>query len=114
MKEGPTLGSMGEIEPCTKEVGPMTHISFDHHKKWTQAAAIDDQGNINREMRVLNDGNSLKGFLKRLPKPLTGVVEAGPTWGWIYDTLSELGLKMIVANPRRRSRGVRCCTATFR
>ena len=27
------------------------------------------------------------------------MVEAGPTWGWIYDTLSEIGVKMIVANP---------------
>jgi transposase len=76
----------------------MTYIGFDHHKKWTQAAAIDDQAKIIREMRILNDRNSLKGFLKGLPKPLMGVVEAGPTWGWIYDTLSELGVKMIVAN----------------
>ncbi len=75
----------------------MTCIGFDHHKKWTQAAAIDDQGKIIREMRVLNDRNSLKGFLKGLPKPLKGVVEAGPRWGWIYDTLSELGVKMMVA-----------------
>jgi transposase len=77
----------------------MTYIGFDHHKKWTQAAAIDDQAKIIRAMRVLNDRSSLKGFLKGLPKPLMGVVEAGPTWGWIYDTLSELGVKMIVANP---------------
>jgi len=52
----------------------MTCIGFDHHKKWTQAAAIDDQGKIIREMRVLNDNSSLKGFLKGLPKPLKGVV----------------------------------------
>src|SRR5882724_2622940 len=77
----------------------MTCIGFDHHKKWTQAAAVDDQGKIIREMRVLNDNSSLKGFLKGLPQPLKGVVEAGPTWGWIYDTLTELGVKMIVANP---------------
>jgi len=77
----------------------MTYIGFDHHKKWTQAAAIDEKGKIIREMRVLNDSSSLKGFLKGMPKPLKGVVEAGPTWGWIYDTLTELGVKMIVANP---------------
>ena len=80
-----------------------TCIGFDHHKKWTQAAAVDDEGKIIREMRVLNDTNSLKGFLKGLPKPLKGVVEAGPTWGWIYDTLTEIGVKMIVANPSREA-----------
>ena len=26
----------------------MTYIGFDHHKKWTQAAAVDDQGKIIR------------------------------------------------------------------
>ena len=35
----------------------MTHIGFDHHKKWTQAAAIDEQGKIIRELRVLNDSS---------------------------------------------------------
>ena len=28
----------------------MTYIGFDHHKKWTQAAAIDEQGKIIREI----------------------------------------------------------------
>ena len=60
----------------------MTYIGFDHHKKWTQAAAIDDQGKIIREMRVLNDSSSL-GFLKGLPKSLKRMVETGPTWGWL-------------------------------
>jgi hypothetical protein len=41
-----------------------------HHKKWTQAAAIEDQGKIVRAMRVLNDGSSLRGLLKGLSKPL--------------------------------------------
>jgi transposase len=41
-------------------------------------------------MRVPNDSSSLKGFLKALPKPLNGVVEAGPTWGWIYDTVRAI------------------------
>ena len=34
-----------------------------------------------------------------MAKPWKGLVEAGPTWGWIYDTLSELGVRMSVANP---------------
>ncbi len=50
----------------------MTYIGFNHHKKWTQAAAMDDQDKIIREMRVLNDSSSMKGFLKGLAKPLKG------------------------------------------
>lgn len=51
----------------------MTYIGFDYHKKWTQATAIDDQGKIILQARVLNDSGSLKGFLKGLAKPWKGV-----------------------------------------
>jgi len=53
----------------------MTYIGFDHHKKWTQAAAIDDQGKVIREMRVLNDSRFLKGFLSRIVKRVSGEQE---------------------------------------
>ena len=39
----------------------MTYIGSDYHKKWTQAAAIDDQGKMIPEMRVLNDTKDLYG-----------------------------------------------------
>jgi hypothetical protein len=55
----------------------MTYIGFDHHKKWTQSAGVDDQGEIIREMRVLNDSSSLKGFLKGLAKPWKGGSRSG-------------------------------------
>jgi hypothetical protein len=61
MKERPILSSVGEREISTQEIGSMTYIGFD---QWTQAAVIDDQGKIIREMRVFNDSGSLKGFLK--------------------------------------------------
>jgi len=91
---------MENQKTSTKDVGTMTHTGFDHHKKWTQAAAVDEQGKIIREMQVLNDINFLKEFLKGLAKPWKGVVEAELTWGWIYDTLTELGGRMVLANPR--------------
>ena len=31
---------------------------------------------------------------------MEGVVEAGPTWGWVYDTLSQAGVEMVLAHPR--------------
>ena len=71
MKAGPTLSRLGEI-------GTIYGKSRDDDlQKWTQATAIDDRGKIIRKMRVLNDRNSLKGFLKGLAKPLKGVIEAG-------------------------------------
>lgn len=77
----------------------MTYFGFDHHKKWTQAVATDEQGHRLREGRVVNTQKAFELFLKDLTQPWKGVVEAGPSWGWIYDTLSNLGVKMIVAHP---------------
>lgn len=77
----------------------MTYFGFDHHKRFTQAVAVDEAGKVLRECRVVNDRESLALFLKELPRPWKGVVEAGPSWGWIYDTLSQLGIEMIVAHP---------------
>lgn len=79
----------------------MTHLGFDHHKRATQAVAMDEQGSVLRERRVENSEEALKAFLSGLPKPWRGVVEAGPNWGWIYDTLTRLGVEMIVAHPRK-------------
>lgn len=76
-----------------------TYIGLDHHKRWTQIAAVNCDGELLREGRVSNDRRSLAEFFKELPKPWKGVVEAGPTWGWIYDTLEAMDVEMIVAHP---------------
>lgn len=76
-----------------------TFLGLDHHKRWTQIAAINEAGELLCEGRVSNDRQALAGFLKDLPQPWKGVVEAGPTWGWIYDTLDAMGVEMIVAHP---------------
>ena len=39
----------------------MTYFGFDHHKRWTQAVAMDKEGKVVREGRVLNDSASLTG-----------------------------------------------------
>ena len=44
----------------------MTYIGFDHHKKWTQAAAIDDQAKIiqrRRDTLACLREKSRKGFM---------------------------------------------------
>jgi len=36
----------------------MIYFGFDHHKRWTQAVAMDEQARVLREGRVLNDSVS--------------------------------------------------------
>jgi len=55
---------MGEIDTICQEVGNHDLHRIGLSEEWKQAVAIDEQGKIIREMRVLSDSNSLKGFRK--------------------------------------------------
>jgi transposase len=79
----------------------MTYLGLDHHKRWTQAAAVDESGTIIREARLNNDLASFSRFLQGLPKPWKAVVEAGPSWNWVYNTLESLEVRTILAHPAK-------------
>lgn len=79
----------------------MTYLGCDHHKGFTQIAAVDERGDILHEAKLPNSKAAFELFLKELPGPFKGVVEAGTSSGWLYDVLSSLGVEMIVAHPRK-------------
>jgi hypothetical protein len=64
----------------------MTYIGFDHHISGRRSQRSTIRKNLNREMRVLNDSSSLKGFLKGLPQPFDG---SGRSW---TDVRSDSGV----------------------
>jgi transposase len=77
----------------------MHYIGLDHHRKFTQVAVIDSDDAVVLEMRMPNTLEAVQDLLSRLePSPLA-VVEAGPSWGWIYDTFQKLGVNIVLANP---------------
>ena len=75
------------------------YIGLDHHRKFTQVAVVDDQDVVILEMRMANTEQSVDELLKRLNGRTEAVVEAGPSWGWIYDTFQRLGVAIVLANP---------------
>ncbi len=79
----------------------MIYLGLDHHKKSTFVCAIDEQGVVLRQGRVANTREAFVHFLEALPCPCSGVVEAGFSWFWIYQTLEELGIQMTLAHPHK-------------
>jgi transposase len=77
----------------------MHYIGLDHHRKFTQVAVVDSDDAVVLEMRMPNSLEAIEDLLKRLGGSPQAVVEAGPSWGWIYDTFQKLGVSVTLANP---------------
>ncbi len=75
------------------------YIGLDHHRKFTQVAVVDETDAVVLECKIPNTAEAVNAVLKRLKGPVRAVVEAGPSWGWIFDTFQKLGVEMVLANP---------------
>ncbi len=79
----------------------MIHLGIDHHKKYSQVAAMTDGGEIVWEGQLASEKEAFEGLKKLLPQnePVQSVLEAGRNWGVLYDALEELGMNPHLANP---------------
>ena len=75
----------------------MNYLGIDVHKHESQVAVLDDDGEIDREIRVENAN------LDEIAKEYAGakaVIEATSNYYTIYDTLDEY-LDVVVADPQQ-------------
>lgn len=77
----------------------MYYIGLDHHRKFTQVAVVDESDGVIFEARMNNTEEAIRNLLERWAGPKRAVVEAGPSWGWIYDTFQKNGVEIVLANP---------------
>lgn len=75
------------------------YIGLDHHRKFTQVAVVDETDAAVLECKMPNTLEAVSAMLGRLKGPTRAVVEAGPSWGWIFDTFQKLGVDIVLANP---------------
>jgi len=75
------------------------YIGLDHHRKFTQVAVVDETDAVILECKMANTIEAVTALLSRLKGTTKAVVEAGPSWGWIFDTFEHLGVEMVLANP---------------
>ena len=79
----------------------MIHVGIDHHKRYSHVNLLDDSGTILWEGRLGNDRSDFEKLKSRFigDTPVRSVLEAGRNWGPLFDTLDELGMNPILANP---------------
>jgi transposase len=78
----------------------MIYLGIDHHKAFSQVAALSDAGETLFERRIPTITRSWTELKAELGgAEVRCVLEAGWNWGKLYDILEELELNPVLANP---------------
>ncbi len=81
----------------------MKYVGIDVHKKFCQAAVLDDEGELFDQIRFLNNKEEIKDFAMKLTTfrdDVKAVVEStGNLWIQIYDILEKFGFEVFLSNP---------------
>jgi transposase len=71
----------------------------DAHKKYSKVVLTDNHGIKLAQASLPNDTASFQEFFNQAGEPVKAVLEAGRTWGVIYDLLEGIGIEPVLANP---------------
>lgn len=77
----------------------MFYMGVDYHKKYSHIEVQDQEGHVIINQRITNDPAAFQAVKKKIQEPCEAVIEAGRTWGVIYDVLEEAGFGVTVAHP---------------
>src|SRR5579872_6415194 len=88
------------MQPTGRRPWAMVYIGVDLHRKKSQVAAIDQEGNLVLNRKVRSEPGELQQLLDELrPQPIEVAFEATFGWGWFADLLAELGIPAHMAHP---------------
>jgi hypothetical protein len=79
----------------------MLYAGVDTHKHYSRVVVTDNLGSGVAQASLQNDRASFKEFFLQFNEPTRAVLEAGRTWGIIYDLLEDIGVEPVLANPVR-------------
>jgi transposase len=82
----------------------MTYVGLDVHARSTHAAAIDVHSGELRRVRFGGGTEKVIAWLRRLPQPLRGCYEAGPTGYALHRAAEAAGLRVQVIAPSKTPR----------
>jgi len=72
-------------------------VGLDVHKKYTEAAIVDDEGVIAGQERLENKPKLIEAFSEKLSNA-TIVMESSSAWYWLYEILSKRH-RVVLSNP---------------
>jgi transposase len=78
----------------------MVHIGVDQHKKYSEVAVLDQQGNlVARDCLEHLDKEAMQRYFCHWGGDASVVIEAGPSWYWLYDLVEQSVGSVKLANP---------------
>ena len=77
----------------------MLFAGVDAHKRYSRVVVKDETGSILAQASLKKDVLFFAEFFGQLSEPTKAVLEAGRTWGVIYDLLEAIGVEPVLANP---------------
>jgi transposase len=82
----------------------MTYVGLDVHARSTHGAALDVASGELRRMRFSVGSEEVLAWLERLPRPLRGCYEAGPTGFALYRAAATAGINLCEVAPSKTPR----------
>lgn len=73
------------------------YIGCDAHKKYSIFCSISEGGEVGKPVRVNNNREEVKAYLKTLPKGTPIAVETTSNWYWLVDEIEKEGHKPFLA-----------------
>jgi hypothetical protein len=81
------------------------YVGVDHHKRYTVATQMDQQGVILGQVRLKNDPDSLRTFASSLPPGSKIALEATEGWYYFYEMLEIYCPEIYLAGPSAQDAG---------
>jgi transposase len=77
----------------------MKYVGIDFHKSYSFITEMDGTGSIQRQIRLSNNHDTLKGYVDRLPPRTKIAIEATCNWYYFYELVEDHDLDVVLAHP---------------
>jgi transposase len=79
----------------------MYYTGIDLHKKTSYITTIDENGKIVSKGNFKNIESDILDYFTSLTEETRIVVESMASWYWLYDLLTNHGMRVVISNPKK-------------
>ena len=76
----------------------MPYTGLDLHRSFSYITTMNDKGKIIDQKKLPGNGEVME-FLKEFDDTMEMIIEATPSWYWLYDCLENEGFKVKLSHP---------------
>jgi len=77
----------------------MYYTGIDLHRKTSFITTLNKNGEIVKKQNISNNESAILEYFTTLDDTTKVVIESTANWYWLYDLLTEKGIRVVVSNP---------------